>query len=146
MSDGWDALLNAPVVFGLKAQGHLPTIGKMLGQGKTWEEIGKAINWCPDTAREHYERYWRENPIKVMTTAEAVELHLPEVYKTLTTKYAGWKYHGPYTPGKAGHHTFLLTKGEEKLWVHFNDTDFGAIEQSPEELKNERAKGTHPGC
>lgn len=55
MSD-WDALLNAPVVFGLKAQGHLPTIGRMLGQGKTWEEIGKAIGWCPDTAKEHYRR------------------------------------------------------------------------------------------
>jgi hypothetical protein len=49
-------LLNTPIRFGLRAQGHLPTIRRMLSEGASWEEIGREINWCPDTAREHYER------------------------------------------------------------------------------------------
>lgn len=41
--------------FGLKAQGHLPTIKKMLKENKSWEEIGKEIGWCPKTAEKFYE-------------------------------------------------------------------------------------------
>lgn len=52
-----EALGNAKVVFGLKNQGHIPTIEKMLAEGKQWDDIGLAIHWCPITAREHYERY-----------------------------------------------------------------------------------------
>ena len=43
------------VLFGLRAQGHLPTIERMLSEGRDWDEIGKAIGWCPDTAKAHYE-------------------------------------------------------------------------------------------
>jgi hypothetical protein len=50
-----DILMNAPVLFGLARQGHLPTIERMLAAGATWEEIGKEIGWCPETAKEHYE-------------------------------------------------------------------------------------------
>lgn len=50
------ALLNQPITFGLRAQGHLPMIEKMLTEGASWEEIGKAINWEPATAKEFYER------------------------------------------------------------------------------------------
>lgn len=49
-------LENAEVAFGLKAQGHIPTIEKMLAEGRTWEEIGRTIGWCPETARRHYEK------------------------------------------------------------------------------------------
>ncbi len=52
-----DILLNMPVLFGLEAQGHIPTIEQMLSENKTWDEIGKTIGWLPDTAQEHYERY-----------------------------------------------------------------------------------------
>lgn len=45
-----------PVAFGLRAQGHLPTIEQMLAAGKTWEEIGRAIGWCPRTAEEYFAR------------------------------------------------------------------------------------------
>ena len=60
-----EVLENAKVVFGLKRQGHIPTIERMLKEGKNWDDIGAAINWCPITAREHYERVigerYREN-------------------------------------------------------------------------------------
>ena len=50
-------LAGVRVAFGLKAQGHLPTIEAMLVEGKSWVEIGAKINWCPKTAQEHYERF-----------------------------------------------------------------------------------------
>jgi hypothetical protein len=45
------------VVFGLRAQGHIPTIEQMLAEGASWNEIGKAIGWHGPTAKEYYERY-----------------------------------------------------------------------------------------
>ena len=53
----WDILMNAPILFGLKAQGHIPTIERMLKDGATWKEIGKKIGWYPETAKEDYERH-----------------------------------------------------------------------------------------
>lgn len=52
-----EKLLDVPIVFGLVAQGHIPTIEKMLAGGATWEEIGNKIGWCHKTAKEHYDRY-----------------------------------------------------------------------------------------
>lgn len=52
-----EELENARVLFGLEAQGHIPTIQKMLEEGKDWNEIAKVIGWCQISAREHYERY-----------------------------------------------------------------------------------------
>lgn len=45
---------DTPIVFGLRAQGHLPTIERMLEEGRTWEEIGQEIGWCSKTAERHY--------------------------------------------------------------------------------------------
>lgn len=42
------------VKFGLRQQGHLPTIKRMLEECKSWEEIGRAISWDPTTAEEWY--------------------------------------------------------------------------------------------
>lgn len=63
---GQDLIMNAPVVSGLLQQGHIPTIEKMLKEGATWEEIGKEIGWCPETAKEQYGWY-----------VKALEKHLP---------------------------------------------------------------------
>ena len=52
-------ILSQKVVFGLAAQGHIPTIERMLAEGKSWQEIGAAIGWCPETAKRHYE--WHLN-------------------------------------------------------------------------------------
>jgi len=41
------------VKFGLVAQGHVPTVSRMLMDGRSWEDIGAAIGWCPDTVRQH---------------------------------------------------------------------------------------------
>lgn len=43
--------------FGLEAQGHIPTVERMLAEGKNWDEIGDVIGWCGPTAKEYYERY-----------------------------------------------------------------------------------------
>ncbi len=58
--EAWNAVMRTPVVFGLRAQGHLPTIERMLADGASWQAIGKTIGWCPDTAREWYEREARD--------------------------------------------------------------------------------------
>ena len=52
-----DELMNVPVRFGLAQQGHITTIERMLAEGKTWEDIGREIGWCPKTAEDHYEWY-----------------------------------------------------------------------------------------
>ena len=71
-----EALDNAPVVFGLRAQGHIPTIQRMLSEGKTWDEIGEVINWEPATARRHYLRAicpaWHPQPTSTGVWIEAV--------------------------------------------------------------------------
>lgn len=39
---------------GLRAQGHLPTVERMLATGATWDEIGAAIGWDGSTAQAWY--------------------------------------------------------------------------------------------
>lgn len=46
----------ALVRFGLRAQGHIPTIERMLADGASWRAIGDAIGWDWRTAKEWYER------------------------------------------------------------------------------------------
>lgn len=48
---------DSPVLFGLEAQGHIPTIKKMIEEKADWTEIGKQIGWDGETARKYYERY-----------------------------------------------------------------------------------------
>ena len=50
LSPAMEALMNAPVRLGLVAQGHIPTVEKMLAEKKSWKEIGDAIGWCHETA------------------------------------------------------------------------------------------------
>lgn len=50
-------LAGLDVKFGLRQQGHLPLIKLMLAQGKSWDEIGRAIGWHGPTAQKFYERY-----------------------------------------------------------------------------------------
>ncbi len=52
-----DDLLDVPFKFGLRAQGHIPTVERMLSEGASWSEIGRAIGWDGDTARDFYERF-----------------------------------------------------------------------------------------
>lgn len=54
------------IAFGLKAQGHIETIERMLDEVKApphaiWERIGDKIGWCPLTAAAYYVNYLREN-------------------------------------------------------------------------------------
>jgi len=57
------------LAFGLRAQGHLPTVERMLAEGLAWDEIGIAIGWCPKTAAEYYGRE-RKEPIPTMPTGQ----------------------------------------------------------------------------
>lgn len=43
------------VQIGLRQQGHIPTIERMLAEGASWGEIGKALGWHGPTAKEWYE-------------------------------------------------------------------------------------------
>lgn len=70
-----DEILNAPIAFGLKSQGHIPTIERMLAEA--WDKIGNEIGWMPSTAREHYER---------ITSASAVAAAREEVFRDLRAK------------------------------------------------------------
>ncbi len=65
-------LLNTPVLFGLEAQGHIPTIEIGLSHGDTWQEIGSRIGWEPETAKRHYEM-WKERAVKSMNEGRANE-------------------------------------------------------------------------
>jgi hypothetical protein len=46
-----------PILFGLEAQGHIPTVEAALADGADWNEIGRRIGWDGETARTYYERH-----------------------------------------------------------------------------------------
>lgn len=46
--------LDVPIAIGLRQQGHLPAVKRMLAEGKSWEEIGAAIHWHPKAAEEWF--------------------------------------------------------------------------------------------
>jgi hypothetical protein len=48
-------LEGVPVQIGLRQQGHIPTVERMLAAGKSWDEIGRAIGWHGPTAKQWYE-------------------------------------------------------------------------------------------
>ena len=43
------------VRIGLRQQGHMPTVERLLAEGRTWDEIGKEIGWHGPTAKKWYE-------------------------------------------------------------------------------------------
>jgi hypothetical protein len=44
------------VKFGLREQGHMTTVDRMLAEGKTWDEIAKAVRWSDgETVKRFYE-------------------------------------------------------------------------------------------
>jgi len=73
---------NVRIVFGLEAQGHIPTIEaeikrwndyykeqfpneepiNMMYSKHVWDKIGKIIGWCPFTAALYYFEYLQTNP------------------------------------------------------------------------------------
>lgn len=57
----------ASVQIGLKAQGHIPTVEGMLDDYKSWDEIGKAIGWNPEAAKDWYIAYLRRELAEVRT-------------------------------------------------------------------------------
>lgn len=49
-----DLFGDLPILVGLRQQGHLPTVERMLSEGRSWEEIGKAIGWDGGAAQRWY--------------------------------------------------------------------------------------------
>jgi hypothetical protein len=49
-----DLLGDVPVAFGLRAQGHLPTVERMVAEGASWDEIGCEIGWAGEAVEEFY--------------------------------------------------------------------------------------------
>lgn len=92
------ALLNAPVLMGLKAQGHIPTIEAMLYAGQTWKQIGDVIGWCPKTAEEHYGWYRDSiapNAMKALSLLQPWASLIPFLAKGIETRSWATKYRGP---------------------------------------------------
>ena len=85
-----NALLDATVVFGLAAQGHLPTIEKMLSAGDGWDAIAKAIGWERATARAHYELHVGDPATRKLRfcLAESVE-RLRELHRRHRDEWTG---------------------------------------------------------
>lgn len=62
-----EELKDAPVAFGLEAQGHLTIIRQMLDSQASWAEIAKQVGWDEITLRAHWQlhsgdpqtRLWR---------------------------------------------------------------------------------------
>lgn len=79
-----EELLNAPVAFGLKAQGHLEKIEQMLSNGILWPDIAAAIGWCPATARCHFELASGDGETKDLRAALATAI---EVLREMARKY-----------------------------------------------------------
>jgi hypothetical protein len=50
-----EILGDTKVLIGLRQQGHIPTVERMIAEGKSWDEIGKAIGWDGKAAMEWYE-------------------------------------------------------------------------------------------
>lgn len=44
----------ATIAFGLRQQGKLDIVTDMIADGASWEEIGRAIGWCPKAARRDW--------------------------------------------------------------------------------------------
>ena len=47
-------LAGATIAFGLKAQGRLDLVERMVLDGKSWDEIGAAIGWSGDAVERHW--------------------------------------------------------------------------------------------
>lgn len=54
--EAWEILCSGTPLFGLRAQGHVPLITRMLASGWGWEIIGRAIGWCPEVAERHWKK------------------------------------------------------------------------------------------
>ena len=50
-----ELLRGVDVQIGLRQQGHIETVDRMLAEGATWNEIGVAIHWHGPTAKQWYE-------------------------------------------------------------------------------------------
>ena len=45
------------ILFGLVAQGHIPTIEKMLKENKLWEQIADELGWVKEAVMRSYIEY-----------------------------------------------------------------------------------------
>lgn len=66
-------------LLGLRQQGHMPTVERMLKEGATWGEIGKAIGWVGKAVKESY---------RMETTLEAGAAAYRERVYDLATRMA----------------------------------------------------------
>lgn len=55
--DKYNLPVDAPIAFGLEAQGHIPAVEAALAEGADWQEIGRRVGWDGETAKAYYERH-----------------------------------------------------------------------------------------
>jgi len=105
------------VAFGLRSQGHLPTIETMLSDGASWGEIGKRIGWTPATAQEWYEREEASEQQARPATCDACE-----------------------------HFTLVSDNGPDGEFIEACDHDAPGDEEQATVLVHDVSKGVSPNC
>ena len=65
-----DKIENAPIVFGLRAQGKLDAVRQARAAGKSWEQVGKLIGWEPRAAALHF-RWANHAPLPAESELDA---------------------------------------------------------------------------
>lgn len=70
--------LHIPFVFGLEAQGHIPTVERMLAEDATWDEIGKAIGWHGPAVADFFARYALRTIAQLREELAAANKRTPE--------------------------------------------------------------------
>lgn len=92
------------VCFGIEAQGHIPTIERMLREGAAWSEISQAIGWDRDAAAQHYlwylQRIAREAPIRLARIRDLAVLMLFPIENCQGSPQPAF---GPPRPGDVHH-------------------------------------------
>jgi FMN phosphatase YigB (HAD superfamily) len=80
---------NVQVNIGLEQQGHIPTVEKMLEDGMSWDEIGKAIGWHGPTANQWYIAHLRAQAQKDKAKIERLTKKADDRDKLMHA--LGWK-------------------------------------------------------
>lgn len=60
LKNSLEPLMGCKFLFGLRNQGHIPTIMNMLRLGDSWNDIGKEIGWVAQAAKEEYDSLFED--------------------------------------------------------------------------------------
>jgi len=113
------------MAFGLKSQGRFAFVGRLMGKGLGWLEIGKLVGWAPDALRQSYLRQaYPEHPV----FGKGSNFSIPPAF-AIAEKEQGIKF-----CAKTGAlvHDIRKNSDYEDLWLeYFGDEDLSEIDMVP---------------